>query len=196
MNINGTSQIILTQSQWTPISPDWITAFAAIAALVVAIIIAWKQISIQKEQTDIAEKQIEISRQQLDILNYQEQERRKEKGKAELKAEFIEKSLPTSRIFRYSLRIQNEGKARARDIKILIDDKPAHEYFAFKSLNEGDIPRTLEQGVLWEYDMAFAEGQKPKFVIKISWSDDSGETRSFDQQLLPVKETQIGRSWS
>ena len=45
---------------------------------------------------------------------------------------FLELSYPASIIFRYLLRVRNEGTARARDIKILIDGKPAQEFFAFK----------------------------------------------------------------
>lgn len=184
-----TDQIISTQSPWIPISADWITAFAAIAALAVGITIAWKQISIQNEQAEIARTQTEIARQQLVILDYQEQERRKEKGKAELKAQFIDRNALTNGIFRYLLCIKNEGKSKARDIKIKIDDKPAHEYFAFiNSLKEEDVPLTLIQGTLWEHGLGFAAGREPKFKIKISWSDDSVEPGSFDQLLVPIKE--------
>ena len=176
----------------TTISADWITAVAAIAALVVAIIIAWKQIQIQNEQTEIAKKQAEIASQQLNILNYQEQERRIENSRAKLRVEFIEWSSPKNFIFRYALRIKNEGKTTARDIQILIDDRPGNEYFAFfHRLNEGDMPLQLEQNESWEHDMAFANGQEPKFNIKIKWSDDSGLPRSFEQRLLPRKETPI-----
>lgn len=176
----------------TTISADWITAVAAVAALVVAIIIAWKQIQIQNDQTKIAKKQAEIASQQLNILNYQEQERRMENSRAKLRAEFIEWSLPKNIIFRYALRIRNEGKTTARDIQILIEDRPAHDYFAFlHRLDEEDMPRKLEQNELWEHDMAFAAGQEPKFNIKIKWSDDSGVPRLFEQRLLPGKETQI-----
>jgi len=178
------------------ISPEWITALAAIAALIVAIIIAWRQISIQREQTEIARRQTEIARQQLRILSYQEQERQMEKNKAELRPEFIELFMPKW-IFRYSLRIKNEGKAQARDIAILINGNPAHEYFAFlKSLKEEDVPRTLDQGVQWEHDMAFAQGQEPKFEIRICWSDDSGEPRSLERAMLPVKEIPISNDRS
>lgn len=175
---------------------DWIIAFSAIAAIVVAIFAllvakdtARKQILIQIEQIKIAERQTEIADQQLQILNYQEQERRIENSKAMLRPEFIERQNGISNnIFKYALRIKNVGKATARDIYILIDDKPAHEYFAFLGrLKEEDIPHTLEPNEPWEYDMAFAYGREPKFKIKIDWSDDSGTPRSFDQRLLPVK---------
>lgn len=176
----------------TTISADWITAVAAIAALVVAMIIAWRQIQIQNEQTEIAKKQAEIASQQLNILNYQEQERRIENSSAKLRAEFIERFSPKNIIFRYALRIKNEGKTTAREIQIIIDDRPAHEYFAFlHGLNEEDLPRKLEQNELWEHDMAFAAGQEPKFNIKIKWSDDSGLPRLFEQRLLPRKEIPI-----
>lgn len=179
--------------QWIQISPEWITAFAAIAALVVAIIIAWKQIAIQNKQTCIAREQTEIARQQMKILEYQEQERQREMGKAELKAEFVERPeadlVPSYTPFRYILRIKNEGKARARDIEILINDNPAQEFFAFlNGLKADDIPRTLEGGLKWEQRMAFADGRERKFEIKIAWSDDSGEGRSFEQLLSPIKE--------
>ena len=169
-------------------SPEWITALAAIAALIVAIIIAWRQISIQREQTEIARTQTEISRQQLEILNYQEQERRIEKSKAELRPELLE-NLSSTSVFKYLLRIKNEGKARARNIKILIDEKPAHEYIAFlKSLKEEDIAQTLECGMAWEHPMISSVDKKPKFKIKLIWSDDSGEPRSLEMMISPIKE--------
>jgi hypothetical protein len=180
---NGTSPIILPQ-----ISPEWITALVAVAALGMTIFIAYRQISIQKEQTEIARNQTEIARQQLDILNYQEQERRREMGKAELTAEFMERSQRTIP-FEYLLRILNKGKTKARDIRILIDDKPAHEYFAFLgTLKDEDIPRTLERGVPWVHNMAFAIDRERKFKIRLDWSDNSGEPGSFEQLLVPVKE--------
>ena len=115
MDANTTGQIISTQLPW-PISADWIIALAAIATLAVGMIIAWKQISIQEEQAEIARTQTQIARQQLAILDYQEQERRKEKGKAELKPQLIEHAT-TNVTDRYLLRIKNEGKARARTPK-------------------------------------------------------------------------------
>ncbi len=156
MDANTTGQIISTQLPW-PISADWIIALAAIATLAVGMIIAWKQISIQEEQAEIARTQTQIARQQLAILDYQEQERRKEKGKAELKPQLIEHAT-TNVTDRYLLRIKNEGKARARDIKITIDDMPAHEYLkSHKSLmKEEDVPLTLDHGVPWECSIPFA----------------------------------------
>ena len=196
---------------------DWIASSAAVAACVatfILAIIAWRQstisdrqtkilrdqtdiftrqagyqgqqTTISKQQADIAEKQAkimsaqtEIARQQLDIIKYQEQERRRERSKAELKAWLTTK---------FVLHIKNEGKAKAKDIEILIEGRPAHEYppIRWALIQEKDIPHELDPGASWSPQLQYCVGFEAKFDIKISWLDDSGEPGSFEQRLIPM----------
>jgi hypothetical protein len=162
---------------------DWIAAIATVAACIATLILA----IIALRQAQIMKAQTELTRQQLDIIKYHEQERRKEKGKADLKPQLIKKDTPNG----WSgavLHIENKGKAKARDIRILIDGKPPHEYLPIQlsSIQDKDIPRELDPGATWSPQLRFPSGINNKFDIKINWLDDSGEPRSVEQHLIPM----------
>jgi len=130
--------------------------------------------------------QTEIARQQLEIIAYQEKDRRKENDKAYLKAQLAMKYI-SERENMFILDVKNVGKAKARDIRILIDGKPAYEYPPIGYLiRKKDIPSELGPGTTWSPQLLYTVGIEAKFDIKIEWQDDSGELGSFEQRLIPV----------
>jgi len=175
---------------------DWITSIATVAAVIAALYIAHKQISIQNRQvaiqdkqadfqerqtniskfqsdiairqTDIIEKQTEIAHQQLIITEYQEQERRKGRHLAELTAK-IEHRTDRDRRNDY-LSIENRGPSDARDITMQIEgDLDQHIL---------DMPKNLPlivAGTTFEYLILLCSGMSNEFILDMSWSDESGE---------------------
>lgn len=121
----------------------------------------------------------------LQIKEREEQDRRKDMRKAKLRAELINK--PSSNFY---LRIENRGKAKARSIEILIDDKSLAIYrpFVRGGLGEREIPQELDSGARWEPSLACSADFPPKFKIKLSWSDESNEPGSFENLLLPIED--------
>jgi predicted transport protein len=194
-------------------SPDWITAFASLFAVLAASYFASRQISIYKRQADILDKQAywqesqrniaklqteitrnqnciikeqtEIARRQLIIIEYQEQERRKEKNKADLKAELRE----TQRPYGLRLNIKNIGKANAKNIEIQIDGMPpwSHQLFTPFGVRKTNFPHELGPNQSWEHDVYTCSGMDNKFRMKMQYLDDTGETRVFEQLLGIVR---------
>lgn len=120
------------------------------------------------------------------IREMQELDRQKEMRRAQLIAQLIVKPRAQGGLSDYLLRISNIGKARARDIKISIDDIPMQELPLFKSclVTEQEIPRELVSGETRSFPLA----DYAKFNIKISWLDDSGDSQHYEQGILPVLE--------
>ncbi len=175
---------------------DWITSIATVAAVIAALYIAHKQISIQNRQvaiqdkqadfqerqtnisklqsdiairqTDIIEKQIEIAHQQLIITEYQEQERRKGRLQAELAAR-IEHRTDGDRRNNY-LSIENRGPSDARDITMLVEG----------DLNQHILGMPIELPLIvavttFEYLILLCAGMSSEFILDMSWCDESGE---------------------
>lgn len=191
---------------------DYITAFASLFAVLAASYFASRQISIYKRQADILDRQAywqesqrnisklqteitrnqneiikeqtEIARRQLTIIEYQEQERIKEKNKADLKAELIERQMP----YKLQLHIENKGKANATGIEILIDDMFPwrHQLFLPFGIRKNDFPQELGPNQSWEHEIYSGSGIDNRFKIKMKYFDDTGETHNFEQNLGPV----------
>lgn len=146
------------------------------------------QTDIARNQTELMKKQFEIAEQQLIITRNQEHE----KLKARLIAKLI-RSKQESKTH-YDLQICNIGKARAREIKICIDDKTAHEYAPLAwaltgrlgKSSEAVLPQELEPTELWGYALMYTVGIPAVFRIKLSWVDDSSEAGYFERLLLPM----------
>ncbi len=168
---------------------DWITSLAAVAAVIVALYIARKQIAIQnrqadiqdkqadfqerqtnisKLQADIAEKQTDIAHQQLIITEYQEEERRKGRLLAELTAR-IEHRKDGDRRKDY-LQIENRGPSDARNITMLVEGDLNQHILGMPK----ELPLIAASTNL-EYLTMLCMGMSNEFILDISWSDDSGE---------------------
>jgi hypothetical protein len=129
------------------------------------------------------------------IREIQEIDRKQEMRKANLTAQLIMKTHEKDSSADYSLRITNIGKARAKDISILIDDKPIDKYppvyytFAMYGQTPGkSILTNLSGGDSWSIPLNYRVGIPASFDIKITWSDDSEVAQHYEQHLLPVIE--------
>lgn len=129
------------------------------------------------------------------IREAQEIDRKQDMQKANLTAQLIKKPHEKDSSADYSLRITNIGKAVARDISILIDDKPIHEYppVIYTLAMYGQTPKksiltNLGGGNSWSIPLHYTVDIPASFDIKINWSDDSGVAQHYEQHLLPIIE--------
>lgn len=178
---------------------DWITSIAAVAAVLAASFFAWRQISIynrqaslldkqadilgrqayyqgqqttiSKRQAEISQKQTNIAEQQLSIIKYQEQERRKERGKANLIGKITHRKTPHAT--QIVLQIDNRGPLEARNITILLDDKPINEHNAIMKHPPDVRELHLPVGSCLEYQVKSCD--PPYLILDMKWSDNSGE---------------------
>ena len=122
------------------------------------------------------------------IKEGQEIDRKKEMRKANLSAQLIRRRSQDGKTSDYSLRIINNAKAKAKDIKILADDKPLSQYppFRWVPLSENDLLSELGPGTQWEIPLEYCIGFSANFRIKINWSDDSDESGLYEQSLVPA----------
>jgi hypothetical protein len=182
------------------ITTNEITAASAIAALVVTIIIAWRQISIQnrqaaiqeeqagyqkqqtnisKLQTDIAgkqaaimETQTRIASQQLDIITDQERERQRDRLRAKFEARITRQKMGNHSI--PCLQIENKGPADARDIEMSLID-------AFSELPVGlshEVPpeiSSIPSGSSLNFRLIPCMDDPIFYYLKIRWVDGLDE---------------------
>ncbi|MHB8117373.1 MAG: hypothetical protein ACYDHX_01380 [Methanothrix sp.] len=122
------------------------------------------------------------------IKEGQEIDRKKEMRKANLSAQLIRRRSQDGKTSDFSLRIINNGKAKAKDIKIWADDKPLFQYppFRWVPLSEKDLLSELGPGTPWEIPLEYCIGFSANFRIKINWLDDSDESGLYEQSLVPA----------
>ncbi len=81
----------------------------------------------------------------------------------------------------YFLRIANEGAAEARNVRLLLDQKPAEEH---PFIVKGDDPVThLGPGAAAMLILAVTFGSARTIAVELSWQDDSGEMGRWGSQL-------------
>jgi len=136
---------------------------------------------------------IYYTRRMYKIRETQEIDRKLEMQKANLTAQLIMTSHEKDSGRDFSLRITNIGKARAKDISILIDDRHIHEYppvhytlAMYGQQPEKSILTNLGGGDFWSIPLYYTVGIPASFDIKITWSDDSGVAQHYEQHLLPI----------
>jgi len=133
---------------------------------------ARKQTAIQERQADIAKEQADIARQQLKIIEYQQQERSKEKCEANLAA----------RIEGNYLVIKNEGPSDARNIALFLNGTPISTDKRFSS----PLPEIVQQllaGSDIKYRLVLTGGSSAILNLEMRWEDDSNKTRSAQTTL-------------
>lgn len=136
--------------------------------------IARTQTAIQERQADIAKEQADIARQQLAIIEDQENDRLKEKLKANLEA-WIEKKTDI-RLAQHFLMIKNNGPADARNIALFLNGTPISKHRSVSS-SLGDIVSQLSSGSRIEYRMVLTADSSGVFNLDMLWDDDSNESR-------------------
>jgi hypothetical protein len=81
----------------------------------------------------------------------------------------------------YHLYLKNEGDASARNICLMIDNKPLAEHQAFCSSDT--MPESIGQHSEISFPLALSRACNPPFEIRVTWDDDSGKDRVFKTTL-------------
>lgn len=153
---------------------DWVSVVTGIAALTAAVYFARRQTVIQERQVVIAKEQADIARRQLIIIENQEQERLKEKRKANLVARIeLKTAMRNAQNF---LVIQNNGPADARNIRLFLDGIPISKHPHIRSSLE-EIVSQLSSGSKIEYRMVLTGDSSGVYNLEMVWDDDSDESR-------------------
>ena len=159
--------------------PDPITLTVGILALLVSIvsaIAAWRNNS----------RQNQLQERLVNLETAREQDRQRLARSAEVRAS-IQRGEPhyreqmVGRPPQYWLVIRNDGMALARNVRVLLDGKPAIEHALIPG-GEEEIT-TIGPGTEHRYVLAVSL-QSPRIVdVLIQWDDDSGEPGEWMSQL-------------
>lgn len=146
----------------------WIISGLSLVVAVIALIISWRT---QKRQVEIEEAR--------------EQDRLTEKNKANLTAKFTKEESSrsrTSRIYRKCyLVVENKGLSEARNIKLVLDNKPVMEHPGI--LKTQDEVKEVGPKSNFHYELAVTGGPKVPSKVEITWEDDSGEPGEYSTTL-------------
>lgn len=165
---------------------DSTTVISLIALLVsvVSVVLAWKtsrsQHQLQLRDTDLQERLVGLE-------TAREEERLKVSRSAQLTASIVrEKENWTAVHVRaartdYWLRIANEGRAAARNIRVLLDEKPALEHEL--TLRGEDEITNLGPGADARYHLAVTMGSPRVVQVSLSWDNESGDPGLWMSQL-------------
>ncbi len=139
-------------------------------AILLAWIAHWRISSIQKRQLEIEEAR--------------ENDRIRNSNKAQLRA-YIKKEVESQRmhhtVWKHLLRIENMGLAEAREIKVILDDKPLFEH---PTILKGQRKITqIGPQSHFDYTLALTMGAPIPSRVQITWSDDSGEPGDYKTSL-------------
>ena len=88
-------------------------------------------------------------------------------------------------IKRYWLVIRNDGRALARNVRVLLDGKPFIEH-ALVPDGEEEI-MTIGSGIEHRYNLAVSQKSERVTHVLIQWDDDSGEPRRWESKLQIVR---------
>ncbi len=116
---------------------------------------------------------------QLDIEEAREEDRRRDRQKANLVARIDVERTEKARLL--YLCVENIGNSEARDIKVMLDGRPAENYKAV-DLREKSLRRLGPKSQL-RSRLVFSD-LNPTFAIEIHWVDDSGEEGCYRTSLM------------
>lgn len=140
------------------------SAFAVSLAAVVFSFIAWF-------------KSRKMEKKLLEIEEAREEDRLAEKQKANLTAEIITKESPRSGSIKIDrkcyLQIENKGLGEARNIKLVLDNKPVMEHPGI-SKPQSEVKRVGPESK-FRHELAVTGGPNVPSYVEITWEDDSGE---------------------
>ena len=134
-----------------------------------------QQTIISKQQAAIMETQNTIAGQQRDILDYQEQERRKDRLKARFEARTIKGDV--GRNVQTYLQIENKGPADARDIEMSLIDMLSESPATLSHQVPTSLPY-FPSGSVLNFSLMACMGDPLYYYLKISWKDGSDERHS------------------
>jgi hypothetical protein len=149
-------------------SPSLIVSIVAVIISGIAVYISWR-----------------TQKRLVDIEDARELDRLAEKKKAYLTAKFTKEESSrsrTSRIYRKCyLEVENKGLSEARNIKLVLDNKPVMEHSGILQTQSEVKQVGSESG--FRYELAVTGGPKVPSKVEISWEDDSGEPGEYSTML-------------
>lgn len=157
-----------------PVITDWLAVGTGIVAFFAAIYFAYRQTSILEKQANIQKLQIDIAKQQLVIIENQEQERSREKRKANLVARIEPKEGQNS--VQHFIVIKNDGPADARNITLFLDGRPISKHRNIRSSLK-EIVQQISVGSNVSYRLIMRGGDSGILNLEMKWEDDSNEVR-------------------
>ena len=113
-----------------------------------------------------------------------ETDRLTEKKKAILTAHIVSGSYPNiagGQTPEYKLRIENKGLGEARDVKVILDDKPILEHPAIPQ-GTSEVTKVGPNSPI-QYLLSLSMQTTPPFILEITWEDDSGEPGEYSTTL-------------
>ncbi len=158
---------------------DATTVISVIALLVsfVSVVLAWRtsghQHQLQLRDTDLQERLVALE-------TAREKDRLRASRSAQVTASIVREHVRASRTD-YWLRIANEGRAAAGNIRVLLDEKPALEHEL--TLSGEDEITTLGPGADARYHLAVTMGSPRVVLVRVSWDDESGDPGLWISQL-------------
>lgn len=172
------------------------TAIVAIVVSIVAALHSWRtsrrqqqlhttQTDLQARQTDLQARQTEQQERLVELETARERDRLMDARRAYVVASIDreKRQFPTHRspTTGYFLRLSNEGKAAARDIRLLLDGGPIHQHSLIPR-NEEEFT-TLGPGASNRYHLLVMLGSHRIIHVELTWTDESGEPGRWTSQL-------------
>jgi len=151
-----------------------VASFLSLVAVYVSVWAIRTSKNSQKEQAD-------IQRRLVDIEEARDRKEEREKGTADLIAEFVRTERANQSVAPHDfLRISNLGKGTARDIQILMNGESIFD-LPFFSVNEplNYLGRHSSFDYTWSLPR---DGPRPPYKIDITWTDDTG-TGAYQSEL-------------
>ncbi len=173
-------------SVWPHSPGEWWTAIGVVVA-VTAIMVSTAAILVARRT---ASRQNELHARMLELETARERDRIRQTRSAELRAS-IQREEPhwkEARLAdtgpRHSLVVRNYGAVTARDVRVLLDGRPALEH-SLVLRGEHDIT-VLGPGADFGYVLAVTFSSARVLGARIEWQDDSGESRRAWESQLKV----------
>lgn len=154
-----------------------VISVVALAISIVSGIATWR---LSRQQNSLAQASVELER-------VREADRIKASQRARLVASIVKEIENWTHTHvrqprtDYFLRIANEGAAEARNVRLLLDHKPA-EGHAFILKGDDQITH-LGPGADARLILAVTFGAARTIAVELSWQDDSGEMGRWGSQL-------------
>ncbi len=157
-------------------------SFLALILSAVSAIKTWRTNSLQSKHQE----------RLVNLETAREQDRQRLAQSAEVSAliDRGERPFMNGTVKRYWLVIRNDGRALARNVRVLLDGKPFIEH-ALVPDGEEEI-MTIGSGIEHRYNLAVSQKSERVAHVLIQWDDDSGEPRRWESKLQIVRR---GLSW-
>jgi hypothetical protein len=160
-----------------------LSAAIAIGALVVSVRTARRQHRLHARQTELQARQTELQERLVELETARERDRVRAARRAFVVASIERETrthtrTPSTSLF---LRLSNEGRAGAREIRVFVNGKPLVED---EMIIPGEPEITeLGAGATARYFLLPTHNTPPVMNIRLTWVDNSGESGEWTSQL-------------